>query len=178
MKLNKNLFDFKDLLHNRIILYSFLLISLFHLFFYVNTGDYRSVATFILIGFLTSFFSKNMIVVMVFALTITHVLKFGVKSVSEGLTNKESLEEGEEEEKEEGEEGEDEKGEKKVVKDLEEKGTSKKGTTESMKGATEPMKELEAMQNAIMEKMKELEPLVTKAEQFVEKYQEKFKGSK
>jgi len=43
------------------------------------------VSIFILVGFITSFFSKNMIVILCIALTITNILQFGDKAALEGF---------------------------------------------------------------------------------------------
>jgi hypothetical protein len=188
MKVNKNTFDFKDLLHNRVLLYVFLLISLVHLFYYVNIGDMRSAAIFILIGFLTSFFSKNMLVILIIALVVTHIMKFGLRSVSEGLENKEEKEEKEEakegleEEEKEGLEGEEED-KKEGMKEGKDKGAVPPKAKGGVKPAGEKdldsekkkdYLEFQGLQKEIMTNMQKLEPLITKAESFVEKYHEKY----
>ena len=197
MKVNKNTFDFKDLLHNRVLLYVFLLISLVHLFYYVNIGDMRSAAIFILIGFLTSFFSKNMLVILIIALVVTHIMKFGLRSVSEGLENKED--EDKDEEKEETKEGLDEEEKEGLEGEEEEEEDKKEGMKEGKdkgtvppkaKGAVKPADgkdldgdkkkdylEFQELQKEIMTNMQKLEPLITKAESFVEKYHEKYGSS-
>ena len=73
--------NFKDLLHNRVLLYVFLAMSLIDLFYFAQIRDNMSIAIFVLVGFITTFFSKNMIVVLCISLVVTHLLKFGVKSV-------------------------------------------------------------------------------------------------
>jgi len=90
ISLPKNLvkitYNFNPILHNRIVLYFISLLALFDMIYFLNKGDITSFVTFVLIGFLTSFFSKNMIVIFVIALSITHILKYGSSSyVSEGL---------------------------------------------------------------------------------------------
>jgi len=50
-------------------------------------GDSIYAAIFILVGFLTSFFSKNMIVIMVCALSVSNILKYGLGiRVQDGFT--------------------------------------------------------------------------------------------
>jgi hypothetical protein len=56
------------------------------LMYFASSGDMRSFFTLIIIGFLTSFFNKNMIVILFLALVFTHILKYGT-NVSEGLNN-------------------------------------------------------------------------------------------
>jgi hypothetical protein len=58
------------------------------LMFFASSGDIRSLITLLIVGFLASFFSKNMIVILFTALVITHILKYGTK-VSEGMENEE-----------------------------------------------------------------------------------------
>lgn len=49
-------------------------------------GEYISVAVFLLSGFVTSFFSRNMMVVMCIAMVITNILKYGTDiRMREGL---------------------------------------------------------------------------------------------
>ena len=69
--------DFSHLLKSRVILYFFFFLSLGNLYSFTSNGDYLFATIFILVGFLTSFFSKNMIVILCIALTITNVLKYG-----------------------------------------------------------------------------------------------------
>jgi len=90
ISLPKNLvkitYNFNPILHNRIVLYFISLLVLLDMIYFLNKGDITSFVTFVLIGFLTSFFSKNMIVIFVIALSITHILKYGASSyVSEGF---------------------------------------------------------------------------------------------
>ena len=182
-------------MHNRMLLYVVLVICLLHLFYYVNMGDMRSVAIFILVGFLTSFFSKNMLIVLLVALLVTHVMKFGLRRFNEGMADKE-----EEEEKKEGMADKEEEEESLKKEGMEEEEEKKEGMKEGKdkgavppksKDAVKPMgeKELESkkkedylefqkLQTEIMTNMQKLEPLITKAESFVEKYQEKYGSGK
>ncbi len=76
------------LIHNRYILYILLLVSLANLYYLAISQDYFSVVIFLLVGFLTTFFSKNMIIIMFFALVFTFILKNSNSPSLEGLTNK------------------------------------------------------------------------------------------
>ena len=73
------------ILNSRIILYFILILSIANLFYLVTSLNYMLVSIFILVGFITSFFSKNMIVILCIALTITNILQFGDKSALEGF---------------------------------------------------------------------------------------------
>jgi hypothetical protein len=87
----------QKLLHNRYVLYSIFVIALLDFLYLGYIDDMSSVSTFVLVGLLTSFFSKNMIVILSAAIIITHILKFGgmtdvnvhIQDITEGLTDKE-----------------------------------------------------------------------------------------
>jgi FtsZ-interacting cell division protein ZipA len=83
----------KNILHNKYILYFIFFIALGDLLILGYNNDYYSVAIFILIGFLTSFFSKNMIVIMIMAIAFTNIiLIYGVDRRIEGMTSEETEE--------------------------------------------------------------------------------------
>ena len=77
----------KALLHNRFVLFFVFALAIGNIFHFAFTYDLTSVAIFILAGFLTSFFSKNMIVIMVVAMVVANVLRVG--RGREGFGNKE-----------------------------------------------------------------------------------------
>ena len=72
--------DFSELLHSKILLYILVFVSLFNIFTYVSTNDQTYAGFMILIGFLTSFFSKNMIVIMFTAIAVTNIIRFGMET--------------------------------------------------------------------------------------------------
>ncbi len=86
------------LLYNKWVLYAAFLVSLLNLLVWLVAGDIMNAIVFLLIGFLTSFFSKNMVVVLVFALVVSNVLKFGLsigqEGFEEGVNKEEAFEEG------------------------------------------------------------------------------------
>jgi len=84
---NNRIFDAKNnaIIHNRFILYFIFFIALADLYYLTVAGDFFSVSIFILIGFLTSFFSKNMMIIFFIALTVTNILKYGTKIRHEGF---------------------------------------------------------------------------------------------
>jgi len=91
--INKNA-NFRPLLRSRLILYFIFILSLFNLYSFTisnGPGDSIYAAIFILVGFLTSFFSKNMIVIMVCALAVSNILKYGLGiRVQDGFTANDS----------------------------------------------------------------------------------------
>ena len=110
-------FSISKLLHSRILLYSIFLIALADFLYLVATNDFESASLFGVIGILTAFFSKNMIIILSVPIILTNIVKYGSvrKSRREGLKNKKEEEEEEEvEEEKEGEKDEEEK--KKEVK--------------------------------------------------------------
>jgi hypothetical protein len=64
------------------------LISIIDLIIFIWLGDLKTTTVFILSGFLTTFFNKNMIVVLSIALVIANVYKFGLKDVRESMKSK------------------------------------------------------------------------------------------
>jgi len=80
--------DFKGLLTNQAVLYVLLFLSVFSLIGYLIVVNLDAVLFFILTGFITSFFSKNMIIVLLVALLGTNFLWSGVLRIRrEGLEN-------------------------------------------------------------------------------------------
>ena len=82
------------ILYNKWVLYFIFVVGIYDIIHFYQRGNTMAVAIFFIVGFLTSFFSKNMIVVIVSAIAVSHVVAYGNK-MSEGF----------EEEKEEEEEG-------------------------------------------------------------------------
>jgi hypothetical protein len=93
------------LLYNKVVLYVAFIVSLINLLIWLVAGDIINVVVFMLVGFLTTFFSKNMVVVLVFALVISNIVKFGLSIGQEGFEEEEKMagegfEEGADEEEE------------------------------------------------------------------------------
>jgi len=92
MKLDINL-----LLKNKIVLYVTLFLSITNIFGYLMSSHFDAVIFFFIVGFLVTYFSKNMIVIMLIAMFTTNFL-FGAKMVGikmfgsykEGLENKDT----------------------------------------------------------------------------------------
>lgn len=105
------------MLNNKWILYAVLLISIIDLFNFFSMGDTTAIAIFIAVGFLTTYFSKNMLVVLVLAIAVTHIARYGTASLEgmEAGEEEEASEEEEEEEKVEGMEEEEAEKKKKII---------------------------------------------------------------
>jgi hypothetical protein len=67
----------KHLLNNRIVLIFIFVLALMNIVQLVTLEDYLSVSVFVLVSFLTSFFSKNMIVILCIGMTVSNTLKYG-----------------------------------------------------------------------------------------------------
>jgi len=94
-KKNKNnKMDMNYLLRNRNVLYVVLLFAIANLFSYLMMKQLDAVAFFIIIGFLTSYFSKNMIVIMFTSMISTFLLVQVnmLGNVQEGMEGKEGSE--------------------------------------------------------------------------------------
>ena len=91
-----------NILTNKWILYVVLFIGIVDLFNFYSNGDTIAIAIFFVAGFLTTYFSKNMLVILIIAIAITHIARFGSNAHTEGM-------ETEDEEEKEGMEDEEEK---------------------------------------------------------------------
>jgi hypothetical protein len=108
-KLSKNLpkkllglGNMNSILHNRTFLYIVFAFSLLNLYVFTVNREFVFITFFILFGFLTSFFSKNMVVILLLSAVLTNTIKYG-SNLYEGMEN----EEDDQEEKEENMENQD-----------------------------------------------------------------------
>ncbi len=81
-----------SILHNKYVLYFVMFIAIANLFSGLMAAQYIFVAYFVLVGFVLSFFSKNMIVILVLTVAISNVLKVilvgtALEGFQEGATN-------------------------------------------------------------------------------------------
>ena len=134
---SKKQMNMKSLLKNRNVLYVVFFFALANLFSYLMLDKLDAVAFFIVSGFVTSYFSKNMIIVMLTAMFSTLFLvqiKMLGKNVNEGFTEK--TEEADEEEPSEVEEEEEEEVE---VEETDEEKIIKKKPIKNPKNSIERM---------------------------------------
>ena len=165
------------ILTNKWILYLIFVIGIYDIIHFYQRGDITSVAIFLIVGLLTSFFSKNMIVIIVVAIAISHLVAYGNK-MTEGLENEEEDKEedvegleNEEEEDVEGLENGEEEEEEEVEAKAKDSFTDKKDTkkVELMKSGdasdlSAQTSDLLKKQKELMNNMNQLEPLLSKAE--------------
>ena len=77
-------------LNSRVLLYFILFLSFADLLFFATAGEYVSIIVFIIVGYLTSFFSKNMMIIFTVAMVCTNIIRFGRDSSLEGMTGDET----------------------------------------------------------------------------------------
>lgn len=181
LKINKKL-DMGIIVHNRYVLYFLAVLAAIDLFYFAMIGDNMSAIIFILVGLLTSFFNKNMILVLTVALVTTHLLKYGTK-VAEGLENQDSTEDPKTKESNDANENPEDTKDKKEsteskekTEGMEDEEKKEDKLEENYENVQEDMKEFLKTQDKILAGMSQLEPLMAKAEAFVDKF-EKY-GSK
>jgi hypothetical protein len=76
------------ILHNRWVLYFIVFVAFFNLISYALNGNLVTPLLFVLTSYITSFFSKNMIVILLMGLAISNLLTWGPKSIQlEGMTD-------------------------------------------------------------------------------------------
>ena len=107
------------ILYNKWVLYFIFIVGIYDVVHFYQRGNIMAVAIFVIVGFLTSFFSKNMIVIIVSAIAVSHIVAYGNK-MSEGFEEEEEEKEAFEEDEEEKEGFEEEEEEKEGFEDEEE----------------------------------------------------------
>ena len=108
----------KSILYNRYVLYFVFAVAVGNIVQFMMQQDHISVLLMVVVGLLTSFFSKNMVVIMVVALVVANVLKYGTHLRVEGFKSDKDEDEDDEEEKDE-EEMDEEDMDEQDMKDLE-----------------------------------------------------------
>lgn len=82
MKVNK---IFKNILKNTYVLYGVLFVALTNILGYMSHHNYEAVILFALVGFLTQYFSNNMIIILLAPIVFTAVFTLLRQNVREGL---------------------------------------------------------------------------------------------
>ena len=81
------------IIHNKLVLYVILFASLINMTAYGLMGDITTPLIFVLVGIITAYYNKNMIIILVVALAVSNVLKCGTQialnteGFTEGLEN-------------------------------------------------------------------------------------------
>lgn len=188
-KLNKQVkkVNLKGTMQDKRVLYAVGLLSLLYVLFLANEKDFNSVFVFAIVGFLLSFFTKNMILILIVALLFTHFIKFTIHYKKEGMENKKkeglkSKKEGMEDKEEEKEEDSKEEKEEEpkldkveVDEDLPENEDMSEGERKQKKEEYDKLKkefvEFQSIQKDILKNMQEIDPLLNKAENFINKFE-------
>jgi hypothetical protein len=91
-KLNMPKLNLSGLLKNKIVLYVIAFLSATNVLSYLIAGTYDAIVFFMLIGYLTTYFSKNMIIVLLTAMLTTNFLvasRYVGRKQKEAMENKE-----------------------------------------------------------------------------------------
>ena len=144
-------------LYSRAVLYFLVFFTLSEVAYFVNQNDTSSVMTLVLIGLLTSFFNKNMVIILFTALVFTNILRFAMPQqdyiLSEGFEDK----------------SESTPSSDKTSSD---KTSSDKEKADAPLDLKEDFDEFQTVQKKILESMNDLNPLLDKAEAFIQKYEQ------
>jgi len=161
------------LLTNQYILYIMVVIAVFDIFNSAVNQDVTSVILLFLIGFLTSFFSKNMIVVIFIAVALSNALKILKRNNVEGMKNKKKTKKNKKNDSDENDE--EEEIDEDETEALRNKGETmneytKRDTEKAVKDLEKDYPEFLKIQKEILENVEKMNPLLEKAETFVSKY--------
>ena len=138
------------ILYNRFVMYLILVLAIADLLFLAVGGELMLVATFLIVGFVTSFFSKNMIVIMTIAMVIVNIIRFGTGQKFEGLENEKPSEEEDEKKKEEDAKKKEEKDDE-AKKKMDDKKATEKFTSVSDADKIEFADSIQRIMNGIKE---------------------------
>lgn len=169
--------DTKSILHNKYLLWGIFILSLFNLYYKMVSGNLMFLIRFLLIGFVSSFFSRNMIVILFLALALTNLLEHGMRNIHEGMKNKDDKEGVEDMLKEETESSDASANENKE-EGTEKKSASKKPMAEEKKvndvaqqdieKLTGSAEELLQIQKEVLENFNVIEPKMARAEVLIQ----------
>jgi methyl-accepting chemotaxis protein len=171
----KSIFNSKsqlsNIVYNKPILYFMLLLSLSNLYLLSFKGEGMFALVFILIGFICSFFTKNMTIILFLSLCITNIIKGG-SGLSEGFeddstSSKMSTEALKKETKKMAEKI-------KNADDSVPEGADE-NTLQHVKNIKLHATELLDVQNELIDNMQKIDPILNRAEKIISKF-EKYKG--
>jgi hypothetical protein len=187
-KLNKLYGGIDKILSNNYALYIFAFLSFVDIWNNLKNNDVQSLVVFLLSGYITSIFSKNLTVIFIIALVVSNIYKgvtegffdddsgFAPKDDSmeqeheaEAFATMDAEKQAEQEEKqEEEEEDSDDEGDEAKVENYDTQKSGGKVTKEQVKDA----KELANVQGQLLNNLKEMTPLIQKVEGFADKYKD------
>lgn len=168
--------DTKSILHNKYLLWAIFILSLGNLYYKMASGNLVFLVRFILIGFVASFFSRNMLVILFLALAFTNLLEHGMRNISEGMEGEMSKED---EEKKEGAEDmaeadvppppKEEDAKKKDKKTKVEEKKENEIAQEGIQDLTDSAEELLKIQKDVLKNFDVIEPKMKRAETLIGK---------
>lgn len=175
----------KKVLNNKFVLYLVYFIAAMNIFGYVNLNDFNSIALFTLIAYVTSFFNKNNVVILLVAVLITNILGNTQFMIVEGLKGRKKKEGMRNEEKEEEEDENDELvtglGDDVVADDMGGRGINKKDSMEAqyqnldeiigkdgIEAMTKDTQKLIKRQGKLAESMQAMGPLLNNAQELLQ----------
>ena len=147
------------ILYNKWVLYFIFVVGIYDVIHFYQRGNMVAFAIFFIVGFLTSFFCKNMIVIIVSAIAVSHIVAYGNKMTEGFDEEEEGFEEEKEEEEgfEEGVDGEDDSEEKKSEeKKSEEKNPKEKKTDDSEEEFTDGTAKLLSDMNKLLKQTEDV----------------------
>jgi len=168
-------------LHNRYLLYILCILSIVNIVLLGNKLDYNSIIIFVVVGFLTSFFNKNMIVILAASLLTVNALNYK-KYFKEGAEN--MADDAVDDDAASDPASDPADGETTTVEetdpDLAPIQQTPPSTPEITKSTertalynnlTKDFKDFQDVQTKLLSTMKEIDPLLAKAEGFVNKFE-------
>jgi len=169
--------SFKPVISNTPLLYAIALLSCLDIMYMFQSNKFNALFVFFISAMIMTYFSKNMMVILFFALVITHIFRFG-SNVSEGMESKNKGKSDEEDKNgDDDEESSEDKPKKKadideVVDDMINNMTEdeKNEIIENKDEITKDFAEVSKLQETMVNNVKSLEPLLNKAEKFMNKY--------
>jgi len=166
-------YNLNPILHNRVVLYFIALLALGDVVYFLGINDISSFVILLLVGILTSFFSKNMIVILVVAMVIAHIVKYGSAAyVSEGMENPDDSDKKDDKKKD----SKDSKPSDKTSSDpsdSKEDPVKNDNKDDKIKYADlkDDYKDFQVVQKEIISNMKQIDPLLERAESFINKFE-------
>lgn len=158
-----------SILHNSAVLYTVFAIALVNLLSYVMVGDIRHSIVFLLTGFVVSFLSKNMVVILCIAMAVTNIVKVAMGS-REGMEDgAAAAEEKEKEEKEGMEDSAEETPNEEAPNKKEDAKDKKENMDETMATIKKDGNELLKVQDKIIDGFNQIEPYMKQAEKLANK---------
>ncbi len=149
-------------LTNKWMLYAVFAGALYEMFSYFMRYDFYAISIFLIVGFLVSFFSKNMVVILIMAIALTRLMRYGQK-LSEGFADEVAAEEEDEDEEEEAEATEE------PIKE----GLTDEKQPEKITTMSDTTNKLLQNQKELMANMEALKPVLKQAESFLAASNEK-----